>query len=382
MTRIFTISILAFGLASTACSSSFALQEDSKPYLPNTLSKMIDKEEASKKTVAPWRYASEPVRAKTRLPNSEIGFASEKPKFSVMRQPEKDIAQPKRKSAREAQAGNRVASLPPKLSTPQAPTPTQTPARVLPVKTSPMKAVNFSLNDQSLQTIAERIDHGQPGIYLDVATVMSFPADASSDSSTVQRTPPPAMSRPSSQPQMRNPVSTNSGQAPIQGTTNVYRAPAKFDFASAKVKSSAAPKPANNLPIAAPNAVLRLSVIGPEVLMQDTSDAFDLIVHNTSTNPAKNIVVQMQVSEDLTLVDFDRKAFLNGKDRTVSWKIDSVAAGEKEVIRFRAVSASTGRHMQNVTIGMNNSFQGSTPFATVVVENVDAESHQRLEFEK
>jgi hypothetical protein len=229
-----------------------------------------------------------------------------------------------------------------------------------------MKPVKFSMSDQSPRNAMDR--------YLDVATVMSFPAEVSSeatDTSSTQRTS--AMPRTISQPQMRSQAAT---QNPTNAT-NVYRA------ASARTKPNITSEPVEkNQPVAVPNAILRLSVIGPEVLMQDTSDDFDLVVYNTSTGVAKDIVVQMQVSEDLTIVDFDRKAFLNDKDRTVSWKIDSMSGGSKEVIRFRAVSASTGRHLQNVAIGMSNTFQGSTPFTAVVVENTDAESRQRPDFEK
>jgi hypothetical protein len=364
MTRIFKLSILVFGLTSVACSSSYAIQEDSKPFLPTSLSQIIDKEEASKKTVAPWRYASQPKRIKAKLPTSEIGFATEKPNLSVATKQSNQVTS---KSLRQTQPQKPDANASPKRDTSNI----ANAARVLPQRTSPMKPVKFSFNDQSLQSSATRTNQMQRRSQLDVATVMSFPANDALISSKAQT------AQTNSQPQVP------SQDPRLQNTTNVYRAPVRFDLASAKTKSiDKTTQPANRPSAAVPNAILRLSVIGPEMLIQDTSDDFELVLYNTSNDVAQNIIVQMQVSEDLTIVDFDRKAFLNDKDRTVSWKIDSVAAGVKEVIRFRAVSASTGRHQQNVSIGMNNKFQGSTPFTAVVIENIDDESRQRLEFEK
>lgn len=125
-----------------------------------------------------------------------------------------------------------------------------------------------------------------------------------------------------------------------------------------------------------PGQVIRTTVIGPEVLIQDTPEIFEIEVTNNSSRIATNIVVQMGVSENLTITDFDRHAWLDEKNRTVSWKLDALQSGYKNVIRFRAVSSILGSHEQRITVGMENTFQGQTGFVAKVVQNPEGENLQ------
>jgi len=74
----------------------------------------------------------------------------------------------------------------------------------------------------------------------------------------------------------------------------------------------------------------------------------------------------MTVPDEITISRLDRDAYLDQENRTVSWKISSIAGGQKEVINYRAVSSTAGKYEQQVTLGMENTFQGKTPFTTVV----------------
>ena len=112
--------------------------------------------------------------------------------------------------------------------------------------------------------------------------------------------------------------------------------------------------------------LLRTSVIGPEALLKDQSDSFEITVANVSQQPATNVIVQLTVPQEITISKLDRDAYLDAKSRTVSWKIPSIGPEQKEVIRYRAVSSAAGRYEQQVTLGMENTFQGRTPFTTVV----------------
>ncbi len=120
-----------------------------------------------------------------------------------------------------------------------------------------------------------------------------------------------------------------------------------------------------------PNPVIRTTVFGPDVLIQDTPDLFEIEVANNSSQVATNIIVQMGVSENLTITNFDRQAWLDNRNRTVSWKLDSLPSGYKDVIRFRAVSSTPGSHEQSITVGMENTFQGQTEFVAHVVNHPD-----------
>ena len=76
--------------------------------------------------------------------------------------------------------------------------------------------------------------------------------------------------------------------------------------------------------------------------------------------------MQLTVPGEITISQLDRDAYLDSKNRTVSWKIPSIDAGQKEVVRYRAVSTSAGAYQQEITLGMENTYQGRTPFTTVV----------------
>jgi len=111
---------------------------------------------------------------------------------------------------------------------------------------------------------------------------------------------------------------------------------------------------------------LRTSVIGPGTLLKDVSDSYAIMISNITNQPATNVIVQLTVPEAITISKLDRDAYLDQKLRTVSWKVASIGPGQQEVIKYRAVSSSTGTYKQEVRLGMENTFQGKTPFETIV----------------
>jgi len=115
-----------------------------------------------------------------------------------------------------------------------------------------------------------------------------------------------------------------------------------------------------------PKVVLETKVIGPESMTSAQPDEFDITITNKDGNTATDIVVQLQVPPTMTISRLDREAFLDPENRTVSWKIGSLLPGQQETIRYQAVSATAGSHDHKVTVGMRNTFQGATPFETLV----------------
>lgn len=128
--------------------------------------------------------------------------------------------------------------------------------------------------------------------------------------------------------------------------------------------------------------VIQATVVGPKSITTDVPDLFEIEVSNSSNRNATNIVVQMGVSEDLTITDFDRQAWLDKENRTVSWKLTELPGGYKDVIRFRAVSSTPGKHEQSITIGMENTFQGQTAFVANVIQKPGDETNQSPVFDE
>ena len=167
-------------------------------------------------------------------------------------------------------------------------------------------------------------------------------------------------------------VQSTTAEVARTDVANADSANAEAVFAEAEVAKTeteiATAEVASNEENTPPSAKFSLStsVIGPEALLKGQSDTFEITVSNITQQPATNIIVQLTVPGEITISQLDRDAYLDSKNRNVSWKVPRIEAGQKEVIQYRAVSSSVGEYEQEVTLGMENTFQGQTPFTTVV----------------
>jgi hypothetical protein len=116
----------------------------------------------------------------------------------------------------------------------------------------------------------------------------------------------------------------------------------------------------------ADDSAIVTSVIGPQQLLFNVPREFEIILTNTSPEPATNIIVQLKAPAGITISRLDRSAWLDETNRTVSWKIAKIPSGNRSSIRYQAVSVTPGRHRHQIATGMNGVFQGETVFDTVV----------------
>jgi hypothetical protein len=117
--------------------------------------------------------------------------------------------------------------------------------------------------------------------------------------------------------------------------------------------------------------VIEISTISPNMVLFNQPNLFEIQVRNRSTKRATNIIVQMEISKNLALTGFDRLSWVDEARRTVSWEIDSLDGGTETVIRFRGQSNAIGRDTQQITVGMENRYQGQCELVTEVVTPVD-----------
>ncbi|MEM7781894.1 MAG: hypothetical protein AAF623_00845 [Planctomycetota bacterium] len=141
----------------------------------------------------------------------------------------------------------------------------------------------------------------------------------------------------------------------------------KSQAESLSIESSEAGIPAN--------IELLTSVIGPEALVENAADEFEIIVTNNSPVEAKDLIIQVTIPAEITVTKLDRDSYLDQSQRTVSWKVSSIAAGDREVIRYSASCSVQGRYDQNVLVGMASQLKGETSFETIVISKSDYESH-------
>lgn len=111
------------------------------------------------------------------------------------------------------------------------------------------------------------------------------------------------------------------------------------------------------------------SVVSPASLSQNSAGFFEIEIENVSDQIATDIVVQITVPKNLTVTEVDPAAWMDGELRTLSWKIDVIKVGQKEIIRYGAASRILGSYKQKISVGMNNVHQGDTHFKVDVIQN-------------
>ena len=135
----------------------------------------------------------------------------------------------------------------------------------------------------------------------------------------------------------------------------------------AVLQETALPEP----PAALKQFNLKTSVVGPEALVEGRPDVFEIVVINKGDETATDLIVQMVVPAEITVSRIYRQAWLDEKQRTVSWKIPRIEAGSQEVIRFSGVGTVPGQFEHKVLVGVKDAFQGETDFGVTVITQED-----------
>ena len=130
---------------------------------------------------------------------------------------------------------------------------------------------------------------------------------------------------------------------------------------------SLASTPLNQTSEVAKTSVIEITAGTATVTQLNQPNLFEIKVLNPSSQTATNIIVQMQISNNLMLTEFDRVSWIDEARRTVSWKIDSLESKSETIIRFRAQFNAIGRDSQQITAGMENQFQGQCELLTEVI---------------
>jgi hypothetical protein len=131
-----------------------------------------------------------------------------------------------------------------------------------------------------------------------------------------------------------------------------------------------------------PEVALTTSLTGSEVLVEGREHEFEIIVKNRSQEMATEIVVQLATPGGLMITNLDREAWIDQQQRTVSWKIDNIEAGQAETIVYRVKALSRDEQYQKIVVGMRNTYQGEVDFSSKVILNQQPQEAPRPAFEK
>lgn len=153
----------------------------------------------------------------------------------------------------------------------------------------------------------------------------------------------------------------NIGSATAQNNDFI---PSPFHLSSARVNEF--PMEAALKPAAATQLSLEAKLIGPRSLEAGASAEFEINLQNFTSTDCRDVLVQLQLPDGLEPLLLDRTAWLDAKRRTVSWKVDELKSGEREVIHYAVLTTTSGPQLQKVTVGMNGLDFGNDEIRTLV----------------
>lgn len=111
---------------------------------------------------------------------------------------------------------------------------------------------------------------------------------------------------------------------------------------------------------------LTASIVGPGRLTRNQTGSFEISIANTSQAQVANVIVQLSVPEDVTITHLDRRAWLDHKRRTVSWKVGSIEPGQSARIPYSTISFSTGSPIQRIEVFQNDAAECDINFVTTI----------------
>jgi hypothetical protein len=195
-------------------------------------------------------------------------------------------------------------------------------------------------------------------------TVMSFPAAPETNVGN-KTTPFKSVS-------VQRPVATEPTQA--------SSSEADFSPAQTSVFEPASPNNAPNaIPIVVrnPEAVISTMLVGSSVLIQGESSEYKIEISNPSKRLVTDIVVQLHLPETMIITNLDRPAWVNDDERTVSWELESLGAGQVETIKYQFMALDSQEIVQKIRLGMEGIFQGSLRANAAVQSSRKVESIAR-----
>jgi len=94
--------------------------------------------------------------------------------------------------------------------------------------------------------------------------------------------------------------------------------------------------------------LIEVSTEGPAVNYLEREGVYAIVVANMGDSEAKNVQVVSAIPAGLEVVAIDRPADFNRTKQTLSWTFPTIAVGEQEVMRFKAITKKEGRLVHDV----------------------------------
>lgn len=128
--------------------------------------------------------------------------------------------------------------------------------------------------------------------------------------------------------------------------------------------------------------VLHAELTGPTIMGVGALGDYMVEITNSSSVPAQNVVIQLEIPSELSCVLLDREAEVDPTGNSLSWLIPEIGAGKDVAIRYRIQSNREGNHHQRINVQIDDLQLGACGFETKVQVNFTTPDAPMLPFEK
>ena len=164
-----------------------------------------------------------------------------------------------------------------------------------------------------------------------------------------------------------NQVSTSSTANPNPDESPAISVPMHTKFVKrqpvAEAEAETTKVDANAAPV---GYALNTRLLAPKQVVRGQEEEYSIEIQNQSSVNGDDIVVQLVLPAGLDVTVLDRAAWYDRQNRKISWQLDSLASGQAEVIRYKAIANKMGEKPQSVTVGMQGLYQGQATSRTTV----------------
>jgi len=114
-------------------------------------------------------------------------------------------------------------------------------------------------------------------------------------------------------------------------------------------------------------AVVEVAADGPRMAFSGQEAVYEIRVSNPGDSAAKNVKVVASLPAGLQLTVLGRAVDFDRRTNTMTWYVDSLAAGATETLPFKAKAVAEGEHTQEITASAGRDLFADTRHLTQVI---------------
>lgn len=111
---------------------------------------------------------------------------------------------------------------------------------------------------------------------------------------------------------------------------------------------------------------LRVAAIGPDMNFVERDGIYTITVDNPGEVDINNVEVQFAIPEGVEVTTISRKAKMDGRQRTLSWKFDRIEAQTEQTIQLKAIAKSEGEKNCRIRVASDETNEKEVTLKTII----------------